>query len=262
MAFKPKTEKIQKIATGEGASVHQLEALLAGNVNVYIDCANVRPWSKKLGWNIDYKRLKQFLFSFGNVRSIKVYDGILQGDEISEKNGEELQKLFGNDYKNKPVKIMKHSVDYTSIKPTATDLLENFIRKCLLRKYDIETVEYLNEKFKEMNQKGIFYIEDRKCNFDVEIGRDMTLDYERNHIDTFALWSGDSDFYDPINQLLEDGRKVVLFATTRRVAAELNSLRDKGLWVFDIQKIRNFICWSRQINNKALESKKDPWRDL
>ncbi len=99
-----------------------------------------------------------------------------------------------------------------------------------------------------MNTQGIYFIEDRKCNFDVEIGRDMLIDYERNHVDTFVLWSGDSDFADPIAQLIEDGKNVRLFAIPRRVATELSMLREKGLFIFDIQKIRDFICWKSELS--------------
>ena len=103
----------------------------------------------------------------------------------------------------------------------------------------IETVEYLNGKLKELNDNGITHIEHRKCNFDVEIGRDMFLDNERNSIDTFILWSGDSDFADPVSQLLQAKKKVILFATARRVSLELQQTK---VPVFEIQKIRNFIC--------------------
>ncbi|MFH2018925.1 MAG: NYN domain-containing protein, partial [bacterium] len=90
------------------------------------------------------------------------------------------------------------------------------------------------------------------CNFDVEIGRDMLVDYERNHVDTFVLWSGDSDFADPVEQLLGDNKKVVLFATARKVSTELSNLREKGLVIFDIQKIRNFVCWKKEIQPDVL----------
>ena len=33
-----------------------------------------------------------------------------------------------------------------------------------------------------------------------------------------------------------------VFATARRIARELNDLRSQGLIIFDIQKIRDFIC--------------------
>lgn len=243
----PKSQTIKELAKKYNEPISQLESLLQGVCNIYIDYANIRPWATKLNWNIDLKRLKQFLNSFDNISKINFYSGILVGDQRSEDLGTVAKKLFGQGYKTKSVKIMKHSIDYTSIKSTSTDLLEQFIRKCLLLKYEVATIEYLNQKFKEMNQRGVYGIEDLKCNFDVEIGRDMLLDYEKNHVDTFVLWSGDSDFYDPINQLLADGKNVILIGTARRIASELNSLKSNGLFIFEVQKIRNFICWKKQI---------------
>jgi len=142
---------------------------------------------------------------------------------------------------------MSLSIDVSSIPMDSPILLGDFIRKPLLAKFDLETIEYLNKKLKELNDKGIKFIEDLKCNFDVEIGRDMLIDYEKNRVENFILWSGDSDFADPIKQLLDDGKKVILFATARKVASELNELKEKGLLIFDIQKIRNFICWKKEI---------------
>jgi N-acetylmuramoyl-L-alanine amidase len=100
---------------------------------------------------------------------------------------------------------------------------------------------------KALNKQGEFVIEDRKCNFDVELAVDMFLDLERGNADTYVLWSGDSDFADPIEKLLHAGKKVVLFGTSRRVSRELNALRDEGLIVFDIKKIRDFVCWRREL---------------
>lgn len=246
--FKPKTERIEKIAKNYSDRIIALEQLSIGSVNIYVDYANVRPWATKLGWNIDLKRLKQFLYSFDNVKSVKFYSGVLLGDIDSEKLNKECKDLFKDDYKTKPVKILKKSINYSSIKSNSPDLLEQFIRKCLLREYTLDTIEYLNERFKDLNQIGKYFIEDRKCNFDVEIGTEMALDLERNSVDTFILWSGDSDFCDPVSTLLEKGKKVILFATARKVSSELNDLVDSGLFIYDIQKIRNFICYKRQID--------------
>lgn len=244
--FVPKTERIKLLAEKFSQRITELSVLFFGFTNVYIDYANVRPWANDLGWHVDLKRLNQFFDSFDNVQAVQIYCGTLQGDIESETRIEELIK-FGYVVHTKPVKIMKQSIDTTSIAPTSPDLLKKFVRKCLLKKYDLETVEYLNGKFKEMNNNGVYYIEDLKCNFDVEIGRDMLLDYERKHAGTYVLWSGDSDFADPVSQLLEDGKKVILFATARKVSAELNDLRTRGLQIFDIQKIRNFICWKKEL---------------
>ena len=253
--FIPKTERIKLLAEQFPQRIVELGALFLGSTNVYIDYANVRPWANDVGWHVDLKRLKQFFDSFNTIHSTQIYCGTLEGNIDSETRIEELTK-FGYVVHTKPVKIMKQSIDVTSIQLTSPDLLKKFVRKCLLKKYNLETVEYLNGKFKEMNNNGIFYIEDLKCNFDVEIGRDMLLDYERKHADTYVLWSGDSDFADPVLQLLNDGKRVLLFATARKVSAELNELRTSGLQIFDIQKIRNFICWKKELQPEVLAIEK------
>jgi len=248
--FIPKTDKVEKISKSFEKSIEQMEKLLVGKVIVYIDDANVRPWSNRLNWHIDYKRLKQFLESFDNINSVKIYRGTLRGDVVSEESVAELRKLK-YDVRTKDVKIMKHSIDVTSVSSMASpDLLEKFIRKCLLREFKLEVIEYLNENFKQMNLAGKLFVKDLKCNFDVEIGVDMLLDNERSEAETFILWSGDSDFADPIETLLNNGKRVILFSTVGRVSTELGRLREKGLFIFDIKKIRNFICWGREIEQK------------
>jgi len=237
--------------------IAQLEGLFVGRVNVYIDYANVRPWSNRLNWHIDLKRLKRFLDSFDNIHFTKFYYGTLGGDENSEKIIKDAKRLKYI-VRTKPVKKIFISIDYSSIKPQSTDLLNNFIRKSLIKEYTIETIEFLNSKFKEMNLKGIYRLEDKKCNFDVEIGSDMLVDNVKDAPDTFILWSGDSDFHDPINELLDQEKNVILFASARLVASELNALREKGLVIFDIKKIRNFICWKRELEPK---SKRDISKD-
>ena len=250
--FSPKTEKIKQIAEENKKAVEQVEHLFGSSARIYIDYANVRPWSTKLNWHIDLKRLKQFLDSFDAVEVINFYGGYVEDDEQSKKEIEAVENLKYV-VRTKPVKILRFSIDVSSISADSTALLKPFIRKALLRKYEVSTIEYLNDRFVDMNKKGEIIIEDRKCNFDVEMGSDMLIDSERNNAEVFILWSGDSDFSDPAKKLLEAGRKVVIFATARKVSKELSDLREKGLVIFDIQKIRNFICWKKEI-----QSKRDP----
>jgi len=53
-------------------------------------------------------------------------------------------------------------------------------------------------------------------------------------------------FANPVKQLLKDGKKVFIFATSRRVATELSEI---GVPIFDIRKIKEFIL-SLQLENK------------
>lgn len=244
--FSPKTERIKQLSEIYPEKVEELESLLADKVNVYIDFANVRPWSNKLGWHVDPKRLIQFLGSFDTIKNCNFYYGTKPGDVQSEELARDVQRL-GYVLKTKPVKILRISIDTSSISKNSPDILKDFVRKPLLSKFKVETIEYLNNELAELNKQKIFYLEDLKCNFDVEIGRDMLVDYDKNGIETFILWSGDSDFEDPVKQLLMDKKKVIVFATARKVSSELNALTISGLLVYDIQKIKEFICWKREM---------------
>ena len=255
--FKPKTERIENIAKDKEEVISQLESIFANKTRVYIDYANVRPWSEKLEWHIELKRLKQFLDSFDTVEAVNFYNGYLAGNDRSENEKSEAENCKYI-LRTKPVKIMSFSIDASSILADSTVLLDQFVRRALLKKYEISTVEYLNERFKDMNKKGEYFIEDMKCNFDVEISVDMLLDCERNVADTFILWSGDSDFADPVEKLMSAGKKVILFATARKVSKELSALSSKGLLIFDIQKIRDFICWKRELERKRDPNKEAP----
>lgn len=254
--FIPHTEKIAELAILYPERIQELELIFDLRTNVYIDYANVRPWATKLGWHIDLKRLKQFLKSFDTIDSVYLYYGTLVGNEASEDIMSNAIKL-GYKVKTKPVKIMRLSIDVRRIETKSTTVLETFIKKPLLQIFSEETIALLNIELKELNKKGILTVQDLKSNFDVEIGRDMFRDYDTGGIYVFALWSGDSDFAEPIKQLLEDNKKVVLCMTSGKVSSELNSLRAVGLIMFDIQKIKEFICYKREMAVN-LDSKKDP----
>lgn len=244
--FTPKTERIRDIANRNPELVKRLDGIFNATTRVYIDYANVRPWSTKLQWHIDLRRLKQFLDSFNTTKAINFYNGYLDGDAQSKK---EIKDVEDRKYvvRTKPVKILRFPIDVSSIPKDSTALLDQFVRRALLRKYEVGTVEYLNERFRDMNKKGEFYIEDRKCNFDVEIGVDMLLDNEKNEAETFILWSGDSDFADPLEKLLKQGKRAILFGTAGRISSELNALRESGLEIFDVFHLKEFICWKKEL---------------
>jgi len=65
--FKPVSEKLEKLAALYPDRIEELLQIFDKKTNVYIDYANVYPWSQKLGWHIDLRRLKQFLNSFDTM---------------------------------------------------------------------------------------------------------------------------------------------------------------------------------------------------
>ncbi len=76
---------------------------------------------------------------------VKLYTGTLIGNLKSEESIKGLEK-FGYEIKTKPVKLMKISIDISSIPKNSPIILENFIKKCLLSQLSLETIEFLNEK--------------------------------------------------------------------------------------------------------------------
>ena len=184
--FEAKTNRIQKLAERYPERIKELEGIFNRKTNVYIDFANVIRWQNKLTWHIDLKRLKQFLDSFKNIEEIKFYNGKLENDEKSLMILEEAEKC-GYTVKTKTVKTMRLSIDVSSIPSSSPEILKNFIRAPLLQKLKVEVIELLNNQLKELNQQGILFVQDLKCNFDVEIGRDMLIDYEKNNIENFIL---------------------------------------------------------------------------
>ncbi|MEK7614383.1 MAG: NYN domain-containing protein [Patescibacteria group bacterium] len=146
---------------------------------------------------------------------------------------------------------MSLSIDVSSIANDSPEIVKNFLKKSFIKKLDIETIAFLNSKLKLLNQQGILKLEELKCNFDVEIGRDMLSDFNEDKYETYVLWSGDSDFHGPISQLIDDEKKVVIFSISGRIASEIDEL---GIPIFDVRKIKEFICWPRELS-ESIKSK-------
>ena len=132
--FRAKTQKLEILASKYAGRIHELDAIFSGATNVYVDFANVRPWSEKLHWHVDPKRIKQLFESFPNFNSLKLYTGELDGDVDSEKYIEELRRVLGKNLITKPVKIMSLPINVSSIPNADPAILKNFIRLPLLRK--------------------------------------------------------------------------------------------------------------------------------
>jgi uncharacterized LabA/DUF88 family protein len=237
--FKAKNAGIDALAKKFPDRIAFLETVLTERTIVYMDYANVRNWSRRMQWQLDLQKLKDLLDSF-SVLEVRFYFGTYQGDTKSQGFMTFVHRA-GYKIRTKSVKIMKLSIDATSISPTSPDILASFITPTLLKQLRVEAIEYLNKELRALNKAGKTYLEHPKCNFDVEIGSDMRLDHLLKKADIFCLWSGDSDFADPVREILDAHKKVCVFGTAKGIAAELNELKSRGLEIFDIKKLREFI---------------------
>lgn len=244
--FNPKTTRIASLAMKFPKMSIGLDQIFGQDNVSYIDWGNVRNWSDRLGWHISEKRLKQLIDSFSGRTAAKLYFGTIGGDADSE-NFIKQTELLGYVVNTKPVKTIRFPIDVSSVSAESPDIIKQFIFGPLFNTFSVEMVKRLNEHLRDLNRRSITYFEDLKCNFDVEIGRDMLVDSSTGDFNVFSLWSADSDFSDPVAELLREGKKVVVFGTSGLVSRELNLLRKDGLQIFDVKKIKEFICWAREI---------------
>jgi len=250
LIFEPKTDRIVGLYKDESNKKHISDFLSYfgenDKVGVYVDYGNVRPWAdRKIKWHIDVKRLGQFFKSFEKINKKRFYYGCVKGDFTSELTLKKAEQFF--DVSEKEVKIIKVKIDVTGLKDNHdTSLLKSFIRKSFLKKMSIEDVEYLNNILRKLNKEGVLYFEDKKCNFDVEMGVDMLLDHEKEDVSTFILMTHDSDFIDPVKRLIEKGANVVMLCPMRGLASEFYELQTKNnngsFRIFEITKFRQFLC--------------------
>lgn len=243
--FKPENKRVEALGSIFSDRIEELNRLFSGSTVVYIDWANVIHWQDKIDWHLHLTRIKQFLDAFDQVEKVRLYCGTLEDNEKSVQQNKEAEEV-GYILTTKPVKIMPLPIDVSGIPENSPVVVKNFIKKSLLKKLDLETIIFLNSKLKLLNQQGITKLEEGKCNFDVEIGRDMLADFLENKYETYVLWSGDSDFQGPIQQLTKEGKSVVIFSISGRVTREID---ETGVPIFEAKKIKEFICWPKELDD-------------
>lgn len=117
------------------------------------------------------------------------------------------------------------SIYYTGVKKN-DDKMRNYLK--YLDKISLKTV---TKSLKEIqSENGVLY----KSNFDVEITSDMAFD--RNNVDQFILFSGDSDFDYIVKKLQSVGKKVICYASRKTLAWELKLSVDQYYFLEDFQE--------------------------
>jgi hypothetical protein len=246
--FHPKTSRIDKLAKEFPYVVEELETIFDRDTSIYLDYANVRGWSEKIGWHLDLNRLHQLYDSFDCHKKFCFYYGTMKGDSDSEALIQ-TTRAQGYEVTTKAVKRMRISIDASSISAGSPDILNNFIARPLLKSLPVKLIEDLNAHLKILNGQGILFFEDLKCNFDVEISTCMLRDMDKG-VEGFILWSCDGDFADTILNLLNAGKKVAAVGIGGRFATELNQLQPAGLKLIEVRRFREFLCWSRELDPK------------
>jgi uncharacterized LabA/DUF88 family protein len=241
-SFEPKTPKINDLCTEhfKASTLIELEDIFSDSTNIYIDYANVWHWFDNLPWKLNLKRTYQFFKSFRHVKEIYLYHGTLVDNEVIQ----EARKI-GYKIRTKPVKIIPLKIDIANIPKDSSVLLKQFIRTSFLRKLTPIHIEYLNSILRDLNVLGEFVIEERKCNFDVEMTRDILTDEIKENCKNFVIMSADTDFAPVVDHLQCVSKKVVIFHMSGKLSPELANIGAKR---FRIPRIKQFICRNKDIN--------------
>jgi uncharacterized LabA/DUF88 family protein len=204
---------------------------LKGKTIVLIDWANVYGWFKKLKWEIDPKRLYDYLKSYPEIIDIRFYFGLEKGNERSEKFHQEIKNI-GYNLVSKEVKWVPAEV---KIAPRFKfqNKIYNLFESGKIKPEDYNKfVVSLNDI---LNQAGLLR---RKCDFDVEI----TLDVMKriNEIEGVILFSGDGDYFRLVKELIELNKQVILVFASGCKGKEYDEI-SKGLFQCNVKRLKDFI---------------------
>lgn len=189
-------------------------------VIAYLDLANMFHWQETLGWNFKIEDVIQSILHLPNVKEVKVYFG---------KNSREPQKSKALHARIRKAGAILCTKEVKFIRKTVNEAL--LFKQSTMSLFDTGTHYKIVSLIREIDQAGIV-IEEPKCNFDVEIGMDMTDDQDK--VSAVLLCSGDSDLSAPLERLKLKGKRIFVAGVRGQVAWELHKVRDK---YFDFGKL-------------------------
>lgn len=243
--FKPKSPKIKALYKKKKSQPDFLnKKILIGKTYVYIDWANVFYWQNKLGWHIDIKKLYQFLSSFDQIGKIKLYQGYFDDNQKSKDSIDDYKNI-GYEVRTKTVKEIHIDIDAKSFPIDDPSVIKRVVCPAFLKRLPVQDVEAINQMIRTINDNGEYYLIQHKCNFDVEMACDIRIDaLNEKDIETFVIVSGDSDFIDTVESLINDGKNVVVMSTNGRISSELSNSK---AYKYDIKQVKNFLCWNKEV---------------
>ena len=177
------------------------------SVIAFLDLTNMFHWQDTLKWNFSIYYVIKQLLSIKSVKEVRVYYGLNRREMQKSENFHQRLRKTGAIVISKPVKwIRKNITKSLFVRPSTLDLFDSNAHS----KLD-ELIEYL--------QKQDIVIEEPKCNFDVEIALDMLDNIDK--VSGILLFSGDSDFKEPLERFKLKGKNNYVFGVRGQVGAEL-----------------------------------------
>ncbi|MEK7574189.1 MAG: NYN domain-containing protein, partial [Patescibacteria group bacterium] len=184
---------------------------------VYLDLTNMFHWQDVLGWKFRIEDVIDQLFTFQNIKEVKIYYGFNPRDNKNSEAFHNRIKKTGAILKTKPMKFILKTIREGM-----------FFQRKTLTLFDGGVKNKIQELIDELQKSGMF-IEESKCNFDVEMAMDMLDDTEK--FTAVLLFSGDSDLYAPLERLKIKGKKIGVVGVRGKVAGELHNIKVKDKYI-------------------------------
>lgn len=235
---------------------------LKGKTLVCIDWANVHGWYKSIKCNINPESLFKYLSSYNEIYKQSFYFGIENGNQKSE-DFQEYIKSIGFNLITKEVKFVPVFLENQNHFKSILLKLKTFLHKIIEKKQyiDLHKKEYdffiSNDQILKMvkevldfdiNQFSNYALEisalidkpfkKRKCDFDCEIVMDIMEDFDK--FDALILFSGDGDYADLIQKLINKGKQVILVFARGHKGKEYNLFKG-NLFQCDVENIKKYI---------------------
>lgn len=190
-----------------------------GDIFVFIDFGNVRPWAKDF-WPEENK-----------IKFCKEIDIAKLADVCNWVKPK--KKFFYYGYFKARPDLPEGCRE--NIKSRNSIFRIDKARRCglLVKTKEIKMVPHHDED-------GVFIGKAPKCNFDVEITMDLLT--KINKYDTVVLFSGDSDFSGLLNYLKNRGKKIVVVCTRARMSRELQEVADKFI---PAEALKEFLVYTK-----------------
>ena len=183
------------------------------SIFAYLDLTNMFHWQDVLGWKFRIEDVIGQLFTFSNIKEIKVYYGLNERDIKNSEAFHNRIRKTGAILETKPMKFITQDIN---------DGL--FFQRRTITLFDGSVKNKIQELINELQKSGII-IEEPKCNFDVEMTMDMLDDSEK--VTAVILFSGDSDLVAPLERLKVKGKKIGVVGVRGKVAGDLHNIKDK-----------------------------------
>ncbi|KUK66628.1 MAG: NYN domain-containing protein [Bacteroidales bacterium] len=179
----------------------------------YLDLTNMFHWQDVLGWKFRIEDVVGQLFTFQNIKEIKIYYGKNERDLKNSKAFHNRIKKTGAILRTKPMKFITKEINEGL-----------FFQRRTITLFDSSVRNKIQGLIDELQKSGII-IEELKCNFDVEMTMDMLDDTEK--LTAVMLFSGDSDLKEPLERLKVKNKKIGIVGVRGIVAGELHNIKDK-----------------------------------